>query len=197
MPKLDLPKFDRKLIDLPKVDIKSLDVPPAAEKPLYAGVGAADLAYTTVKDYVSDVQTRVNARVADVQKAVKGFDLQPKALQGKATATYSENINKAQSRFAELQADAKAFPARVQSSVKTTVDDNVAQVTATYADLAKRGEAVVGKLRGETPAAPAKKPAAKKAPAKKAPAKKAPAKKATAKKAPAKKAPAKKATTQA
>ena len=70
---------------------------------------------------------------------------------------------------------------------------HVATVTAVYADLAKRGEAVVVKFRGETPAAPA----ATKAPAKKAPAKKAPAKKAPAAKkaAPAKKAPAAKKTT--
>ena len=66
-------------------------------------------------------------------------------------------------------------------------------MTGTYADLAKRGESIVVRIRtGEALKAPASgRRRAKKAPAKKAPAKKAPAKKAPAKKAPAKKAAAK------
>ena len=180
-------------LDLPKIDIKSLDVPPVVEKQFYASVGAADLAYETAKGYVTEVQDQAKNRYAAAEKAVKGFEVpQPKSLQSKAQARLAEVQSQAKARFAELQADAKALPAKVQSSVKTTVDENVATVTATYADLAKRGEAVVVKFRsGDAPAKAA--PAAKKAPAKKAPAKKAPAKKAAAKKAPAKKAPAKKA----
>ena len=150
MPKIDLPKIDLPKIDVPKIDLKAIDLPelpPAAAKPIYASVGATELAYVTVKGYVTEVQKLVISKVADVQ-----------------------NI---EARLAELQADAKALPATV---------------TGTYADLAKRGETVVTRLRsGEAPKA-----AAETAPAKKAPAKKAPAKKATAKKATAKKAPAKK-----
>ncbi|MCL2541977.1 MAG: hypothetical protein FWE71_05880 [Nocardioidaceae bacterium] len=202
MPKLDLPKIEFRKIDLPKVDIRAIEVPAVAEKPIYAGVGAVDLAYASVKVYVTDAQTKAQARIADVQKVVKGFELpEPKSLQDRAAASYAGSKTKAQARIADLQADARALPAKVQSQVKSTVDGNVATVTATYADLAKRGEAVVVKLRnGDAPApakkaAPAKKSSAvKKAPAKKAPAKKAPAKKATtAKKTTAKKAPAKKA----
>ena len=190
MPKLELPKFDLPKVELPKVDLKKVDlpeIPEAAQKPVYAYVGATDLAVEKVRSYVADVQTKVTERVADVRSAVKGFELpQPKKLQDKATAS-----------LADLQADAKAFPARVQSGVKGRVDENVASATALYGDLAKRGEGVVVKFRtGEVAAKPAaqkpaaQKPAAKKAPAKKAPAKKAPAKKAAAKKAPAKKAAA-------
>ncbi|HJQ05719.1 MAG TPA: hypothetical protein VJ872_09760 [Nocardioides sp.] len=188
----DLPKVDLKSFDLPKVDLKSLDVPPVVEKPLYAGVGAADLAYETAKGYVTEVQGQAKTRYAAAEKAVKGFEVpQPKSLQSKAQARLAELQADAKSRFAELQADAKALPAKVQSTVKTAVDENRAQVTSTYADLAKRGEAVVVKFRsGDAPAVKKAAPAtAKKA----APAKKAPAKKAAAKKAPAKKAPAKKA----
>lgn len=192
MPKLELPKIDIKSFDLPKVDLKSLDVPPVVEKPLYAGVGAADLAYETAKGYVTEVQDQAKTRYAAAEKAVKGFEVpQPKSLQSKAQARLAEVQTQAKARFAELQADAKALPAKVQTSVKTAVDENRAQVTSTYADLAKRGEAVVVKFRsGDAPAV--KKAAPAKTTAKKAPAKKAPAKTA-AKKAPAKKAPAKKA----
>jgi hypothetical protein len=168
MPKIDLPKIDLPKIDVPKIDLLAIELPelpPAAAKPIYASVGATELAYVTVKGYVTEVQKLVVSKVAGVQKTVKGLELpEPKDLQGKA----------------------KALPATV---------------TGTYADLAKRGETVVIRLRsGEVSVetapvdeAPAKKATAKKAPAKKAPAKKAPAKKAAAKKAPAKKAPAEKA----
>jgi len=185
MPKFELPKFE-----VPKVDLSSIDlpeVPEAAAKPLYAGVGATDLAVEKVKGYVTEVQTKVNARVADVQKSVKEFEVpQPKTLQDKAAATFADTKAKFEAKLAELQADAKALPEKVQSTVKKQYDENVATVTGTYADLAKRGESVVTKLRkGEAPTAAAA------APAKKAPAKKAPAKKAAAKKAPAKKTAAK------
>ncbi|GAB3855805.1 hypothetical protein GCM10028801_11990 [Nocardioides maradonensis] len=193
MPKLELPKIDIKSFDLPKVDLKALDVPPVVEKQFYASVGAADLAYETAKGYVTEVQGQAKTRYAAAEKAVKGFEVpQPKSLQSKAQARLAELQADAKSRFAELQADAKALPAKVQTTVKTAVDENRAQVTSTYADLAKRGEAVVVKFRsGDAPAV--KKAAPAKTTAKKAPAKKAPAKTATAKKAPAKKAPAKKA----
>ncbi|TYL44979.1 hypothetical protein FXB39_20625 [Nocardioides sp. BGMRC 2183] len=217
MPKLDLPKFELPTVELPKIDI-----PTRATKPVYASIGATDLAVEAVKGYVASVQDKVQTTVlttvAGVQKSVKGFELpEPKDLQGKATASLADSRSKVEARISDLQADAIAFPGKVQTSVKSRYDDNVAVATATYADLAKRGEAVVVKLRGEvaevatpvvetvepTPAekaaatrtkkaaakAPAKKTAAKKAPAKKAPAKKAAAKKAPAKKAPAKKTP--------
>ena len=48
-----------------------------------------------------------------------------------------------EARVAELQGEAQAFPARVQN----LVDDNVAAVEDTYADLVKRGESLVGRIR--------------------------------------------------
>ncbi|WP_323792902.1 hypothetical protein [Nocardioides sp.] len=199
-----------------KFDFKSLEVPAAAQKPLYAGVGAGDLAVTAVKEYVADVQKFVTgaqkdaqARVADVQKTVTGFDA--KAVRTSALEAAKARRAAVEARVAELQAEAKGLPTKVQ----TTVNDNVATVTGTvvgtYGDLAKRGEAVVRgtklpstasvevKVNKTKPAAkkapvrkpatkPATKPAAKKAPASKPAAKKAPAKKAPAKKAPAAKA---------
>ena len=195
MPKFELPKFE---VPVPKVDLKTIDlpdVPDVAAKPLYAGVGVTDLAVEKVKGYVTEVQIKVNARVADVQKSVKEFEVpQPKTLQDKATAQLNDSRAKFESRLSELQSDAKALPTRVQTTVKKQYDENVATLTGTYADLAKRGESVVTKLRkGDAVKAPASVPGsvAKKAPAKKTPAKKAPAKKAAAKKAPAKKAAAK------
>jgi hypothetical protein len=187
-----MPKFDVKLknIELP-------ELPPVAAKPIYAGLGATDLAVEKVKAYATDVQAKLTAkvadvqkdataRVADVQKSVKGFELpEPKALQDKAVAALVESKDRFEAKLVDLQADAKALPTKVQ----TKVDETTASATAAYADLAKRGETVVTRIRkGETPA-PVQ--VTKKAPAKKAPAKKAPAKKATT----AKKAPAKKTTT--
>ena len=85
MPKFELPKFE-----VPKVDLKTIDlpeVPEAAAKPIYAGVGATDLAVEKVRGYVAEVQTKVNARVADVQKSVKEFEVpQPTRIVVKGTS---------------------------------------------------------------------------------------------------------------
>jgi len=195
LPKIEIPKIDRTIVDLP-------EIPAAAAKPIYAGVGATDLAVEKVRTYVADVQAKAVAYVSDVQSAVKGFELpEPKRLQDKAVAGLAERRNQAEARIAGLQADARALPAKVQSSVRGAYDENVATATALYADLAKRGESVVVKLRAgaapeaATPAdAPAAKtPAAKSAPAAKATATKTAAKKTSAKKAPAKRPAAKKA----
>lgn len=206
-------KFDVKLksVELP-------ELPPVATKPLYAGVGATDLAVQKVVTYVTDVQAKVTARVADVQKdvtakvadvqkSVRSFELpEPKTLQGRATKAVAERRKVAEAKLVGIQADALGLP----TVVKSKYDENLTLVTGTYADLAKHGEVVVTRIRkGETAApvevtkkaTPAQRAAAKKggeaatqAPAKKAPAKKAPAKKAPAKKTTAKKAPAKKTT---
>ena len=48
-----------------------------------------------------------------------------------------------EARVAELQGEAKTYPAKVQS----LVDDNVANASETYADLVKRGETLVGRIR--------------------------------------------------
>lgn len=152
-----------------KFDIKTLELPAAATKPLYAGVGATDLAVGYVREYVADVQKKftevqkdVQSRVAGVQKNVKDFEFEPKALR-------EQTVTVVNSRVSELRTDAKVQAEKVQ----TLVNDNVATVTDTYGDLAKRGEQLVARIRKQEAAKPAtKKPAAKKSTAKKAPAKK-------------------------
>jgi hypothetical protein len=177
-----------------KFDIK--DIKTEATRTLHAGVGAADLAIETVKEFVTEAQKtaqkRFEAAQKDAQKAftsaqksVKGFEFQPKALRSQATTVVTSRVD-------ELSKDAKsrrtAIEKRVadlQTEAQKFVIGNVETASSTYTDLAKRGEKVVKRIRKETAAV------AEPAPAKKAPAKKAPAKKATAKKAPAKKTAAK------
>ena len=50
------------------------DIKTEATRGLYAGAGVADLAVETVREYVSEAQTRL----ADVQKDVAGFDYSPR-----------------------------------------------------------------------------------------------------------------------
>jgi uncharacterized protein (UPF0335 family) len=119
-----------------KFDIKTIELPAVAAKPLYAGVGATDLAVEYVREYVADVQKRltevqkdVQNRFADVQKNVKGFEFEPKALR-------DQTVTVVNSRVSELRSDARA-----------RVNENVATVTDTYGDLAKRGEQLVTRIR--------------------------------------------------
>jgi hypothetical protein len=182
-----------------KIDFKSLEIPAAAKTPLYAGVGAGDLAVTAVLEYVADVQKKVTdvrddatARVADVQKTVTDFDA--KKLRAAAVERAKARRTAIESRVAELQ----ALPTKGQ----TVALEYVGTVTDTYADLAKRGEAVVRGTKLPSTATLEVKvnttnPAAKKGTRKPAVAKATPVKPATkpavAKKAPVKKAPARKA----
>jgi hypothetical protein len=164
-----------------KFDIKSIELPAAAAKPLYAGVGATDLAVEYVREYVADVQKKVTkvqkdvqTRFTKVQKDVKGFEFEPKAVR-------EQTVTVVNGRVSELRSDAKVRVEKVQA----LVNENVATVTDTYGDLAKRGEQLVARIR-KAEAAAQPKPAAKKAPAKKSTAKKSTAKKTTAKKTAAK-----------
>jgi hypothetical protein len=190
-----------------RIDLASLEIPSAAQKPLYAAAGAGDLAVATVKTYVADVTKRVTGyqkdaqtRVAGVQKSVASFDA--RTIGTSALDAAKARRAQVEARVAELQAEATALPGRVQAALESNVTTVTGAFATTYADLAKRGEAVVKGAPEATVAVeavvetPAKK-AAKKPTATKPAAKKAPAKKAAAKKTTAKKAPATKATTKA
>lgn len=130
-----------------KFDIKTIELPPVAAKPLYAGVGVTDLAVEYVREYVADVQKKLVGYQKDVQKTVSEFDFEPKALRKQAVTVVNARVEAlskdakarraaVEARIAELQADA-------QENVTTLADS----VTDTYADLAKRGEVLVTRIR--------------------------------------------------
>lgn len=148
------------------------DIKTEAAKPLLAGVGVTDLAVELVRDFVSETQTRlagvqkdVSARVADVQKDVTArvADVQksvanPKALREQALTVVNARVDaltadakarrKAiEARVLELQAEAKAYPAKVQTLVDGNVASLAEQATDTYTELVKRGESLVGRIR--------------------------------------------------
>jgi predicted nucleic acid-binding Zn-ribbon protein len=127
---------------------------------------------------LKDLQAELKDAPAKLQAEAKAAPTKLEAKVKELQAELKDAQAKLEAKVAELQADAKALPAKLQAEVK----DLVAELTKAYEDFAKRGEAVIAKLRKtevvvETPAP------AKKAPAKKAPAKKTAAKKATATKA--------------
>jgi hypothetical protein len=131
-----------------KTDLK------AATKPLYAGVGATDLAVEAIRVYVAEAQKQAQKRLSGVQDNVKKVDLDPKALRDQAVTRANARVDalakdaKArrtaiEKRVAELQGEAKALPSRVQA----LVDENVATVNDAYGDLVQRGEGLVTRIR--------------------------------------------------
>jgi len=127
-------------------------IPPAAARPLYAGVGVTDLVVETVRDYVADVQKRLD----DVQKSVSGLETKPEVLRDRASKAVADTIDTLskdtqarrkmiEQRVAELQSEVQTFPTRLQK----LVDAQVATAGDTYADLVKRGESLVGRIRGQ------------------------------------------------
>ena len=137
------------------------DIKTEATRPLYAGVGATDLVVEYVREYVADAQKKLagvqkdlSTRVTDVQKSVREFEFEPKALRQQAVTVVNARVDalskdaKArraaiEARVAELQSEALAYPDKVQA----LVNDTVANATGTYTELVARGEKLVGRVR--------------------------------------------------
>lgn len=117
-----------------KFDIKS-----EATRGLYAGAGVADLAVETVREYVTEVQTRF----AGVQKDVAGFDYSPQALRKQVNARVEALSKDAKAR----RAAAEARVAELRKEATTLVSENADTATDAYGDLVKRGETLVARIR--------------------------------------------------
>lgn len=142
---------------LPTVRIEDLKT--EATKTLYAGAGVVDMAVEVVREYVSEVQEKLvelqkdaTSRLERVQKSVKDFE--PTTLRTQVEKTVNARVEalgdeaKArrtaiEKRVAELQEDALSLPTQVRKQL----DETTATATAAYADLAKRGEVLVGRIR--------------------------------------------------
>ncbi|WP_028636562.1 hypothetical protein [Nocardioides sp. URHA0032] len=121
------------------------DIKTEATRPIYAGVGVTDLAVGFVREYVADVQKRFAGVQKDVQARVTGLDLEPKALRDQAATVVSARVD-------ALSKDAKARRTAIEARVaelQSALNENVASVGDTYADLAKRGEILVGRIRNQ------------------------------------------------
>jgi hypothetical protein len=136
-------------------------LPTEASRPLYAGVGVTDLLVEVLRDYVADVQQRVvevqqdvTTLVADAQRTVAGLDRQPEVLREQAAKVVADRLDAfgkdaqarrkaVEQRVALLQSEAMDLPARLQKML----DENVATAGGAYADLVKRGESLVGRIR--------------------------------------------------
>jgi hypothetical protein len=121
-----------------KMDVPT-QIPEAAARPLYAGVGVTDRVVEVMRDYVADM----SKRVTEVQRSVADFEVESLTRNlGKDAQTRRAFVEK---RVAELQAEALALPTRLQK----LVDDQVATAGDTYESLIKRGESLVGRIRGQ------------------------------------------------
>lgn len=139
------------------------DLKTQATTSFYAGAGVVDLAVETVRDYVADVSKRLvdlqkdaQTRLEGVQKSVKDLDLEPKAIRTQVETVVNARVEalsgeaKArrtaiEKRVAELQDEALALPGQVRKQL----DETTVTATAAFADLAKRGEVLVGRIRNQ------------------------------------------------
>lgn len=117
------------------------DIRNEALRPVLAGVGVTDLAVEKVRDYVADLQKQLSKPEPKEmrEQAVAAFTARLEALTKDAQARRTA-IEK---RVAELQSEATGYPAKVQE----LLDDNMAQANAAYADLVKRGESLLERVR--------------------------------------------------
>ena len=119
------------IIDRAKLDIPA-QLPQRVSRPLYAGVGATDRVVEAVRAAAADLQ----ARAVALQKQVGELEYQPEALRKQAAQAVTASVD-------ALQAEAKDLPLRLQK----LVDEQVAGAGATFDDLVKRGETLVGRIR--------------------------------------------------
>lgn len=134
-----------------KLDLPT-HLPTQVSRPLYAGVGATDRVVAVVREAVADAQDRARA----LQQTLSGLDYQPQALREQATHAVTAGVDvlgkdamarrrALEQRVADLQAEAKDLPVRLQK----LVDEQVATAGATYDELVRRGETLVGRIRGQ------------------------------------------------
>ena len=117
------------------------DIKTEATRPLYVGVGVTDLAVEAVRDYVADFQKKF----ADVQKTVTRIDFQPQAIRVQAATVVNSRVDAVSK---EAKARRAAVEARV-AELQTEAMELPARVTDVYTDLAKRGEVLVSRIRGQ------------------------------------------------
>ena len=101
-----------------------------AIRPLYAAIGAGDLAVAIARTTATDVQSRLTK-----------VDLQPKALRDQGRTLV----------FARVE-DAKALPTKVEefvSSYLAELNGTVEDLNKQYVDLAVRGMGLVARIRGQ------------------------------------------------
>jgi heparin binding hemagglutinin HbhA len=133
-------------------------LPTTVTRPLYAGVGVTDLAVEFVREYVADVQKRAG----EMQKTVTSGDPTALATEAQKRAQLAtkrvtervETLNKTvaddaqarraavEKRVAELQAEAKALPTRLQKFL----DAQLGTAGDTYGELVHRGESLVDRI---------------------------------------------------
>ena len=131
----------------------------AVRTPVYAYVGANDLAIQAVSGLVSDLRRRAEEAVADAQAKVTDAQSQITERVTGAQTRATERFNEVQSRVSEVPERVQTLPTEVEELVNRfrpeelrKVADAYVQVAAgIYGGLAARGEDVVSRLREENP----------------------------------------------
>ena len=122
------------------------DLKTEATRSLYAGVGAADRAVNVVRGYVADLSSKAleaqQKAQETVQHTVAEIDYRPAALRDQAVTVVSSGVE-------ALAADAKARRTAIEARVGELSALATKQAQDAYADLTKRGETLVGRIRGQ------------------------------------------------
>jgi hypothetical protein len=135
--------------ELPTFDLPTFEIPTEAARPLYAGVGVTDAVVGFVRDAFADLQKQLAEVQKDVQTRITSIDLEPKALRDQAVTVVTTQID-ALSKDAKARREAiEARVAELQVELQGFVVENATTVNAAYADLAKRGETLVGRIRAQ------------------------------------------------
>ena len=129
-------------------------LPSSVARPIHAGIGVTDRMVAVLRVVLADMQKRAAEVQKDVQKTVSGIDYQPQALRQQATQAVTARVDAlgkdaragrrvVEKRLADVQAEAKGLPVRLQK----LVDDQVATAGSTFDGLAKRGGTLVVRIR--------------------------------------------------
>jgi hypothetical protein len=139
-------------VSLPSVSLPELPVQ-EARKPLYAVLGAGDLAVEQARGQVKELQATLptlpkaaQAKVADYQAKVTGYVASVPAQLQQLRGQVSTDSLKAKVSVKTMSLKT-VVPVKTTATVKTKVGDLTGKAGALYSELAVRGEKLVTTIR--------------------------------------------------
>jgi len=119
-----------------------------ARTPLYAVLGAGDLATEAVRDYVAKARTEAGGQAKDVQTRVNELQVKLAELQDRLVEVRSQVRTQVRTRVNELPEDVAELRGKLDAGeLRQALENYVQSLQDLYDRLATRGESTVDKLR--------------------------------------------------
>lgn len=119
-----------------------------ARTPLYAALGAGELATEAVRDYVVKARSEAGGQAKDVQTRINELQTRLAELQARLAEVRGQARTQLRTRVSELPEDMAELRGRLDAAeLRQALERYLQSLQATYERLATRGEATATRLR--------------------------------------------------